>query len=77
MINKKDRYVYFLYSSKQYTDKRNIEMKRTKVYTPGKVLTKNGYKQYTEISEKSTNNYSDSVIVHKGLLSSIKYTLPS
>lgn len=73
----KDRYVYFLYSSKQYADKRAIEKRRSKEYIPGKVRTPGGFKQYTEISSKSTNNYADSIVVHKGMLSEIKYTKPN
>lgn len=70
----KDKFVYFIYSNKQYKDRKAIEEKTTKVYIPGKVKTKNGYKQYTEISTKSTNNYSDAIIVHKCMLSEAIYT---
>lgn len=70
----KDRYVYFLYSAKQYSDRRKIEAVKNKDYIPGKVKTKNGFRRYTEISNKSTNNYSDTIVVYKGMLSEIQYT---
>lgn len=73
-LAKRDRYVYFLYSDQQYADRLTIEKTRGKVYVPGKVLTKSGYKQYTEISENATNNYGDCSIVDKGYLSTFKYT---
>lgn len=65
-MNNRERYVYYLYSSKQKNDKMKIQFNTNNKYIPNKVKTKSGYKEYTEVSTSPNNNYSDTIIVAQG-----------
>lgn len=67
------RYRYFLYSKSQHNMRSEIDKKINKIFTPGKVLNKGRWVQFTEISTKPTNSFADSKIVAEGYLEDMKY----
>lgn len=71
------KYRYFLYSKAQHNLRTEIDKKIKKVFTPGKVLTKGRWVQYTEISTKPENLYADTRVVAQGYLEDMKYQMPT
>lgn len=70
---KRKKYRYFLYSKDQHKMRADIDRKINKVFSPGKVLTKGHWQDFTEISMKPTNAFADSIIVAEGYLEDMKY----
>lgn len=70
---KTKRYRYFLYSKTQHKTRIEVDKKINKVFTPGKVLTRGKWVQYTEISTKTSNSYPDTKVVAEGYLEDMKY----
>lgn len=77
-IEKKKRYVYFLYSQSQQKMCESIEKAVGRDYIPGKVVANGKMKDFTEISSTPTNNkYADAKIVTEGYIDDIRHTVPS
>lgn len=77
-IDKKRRYVYFLYSQSQHKMCSEIESKIGKDYIPGQVMARGKMRYFTEISSTPTNNkYADAKIVIEGYLDEINYKAPT
>lgn len=72
-INKNRKYVYFLYSSSQLDMRQETDYKLGKNFIPGEVLVNGSWKQYTQMSEKYKNQFSDTIIVAEGYLDTMKY----
>ncbi len=67
------RYRYFLYSKDQHRMRTAVDARLNKVFTPGKVLSKGRWVQYTEMSAKPTNSFADAKIVAEGYIEDMKY----
>lgn len=77
-IEKKRRYVYFLYSQSQQKMCEEIERSVGRYYEPGQVVANGKMKPYTEISSTSFNNkYADAKVVIEGYIDEINYKAPS
>ena len=78
MIKKEKKYRYFLYSQSMEIMRKYAEDKIGKEFILGKVLVDGQYKSFTEISMSAENvSYADSVVVAKGNLDDMDYTLPT
>lgn len=65
---------YFVFSSTQFNDKKEICKKLGKTYKPGTVLINGSYKQYTDILESPKHpKYSDTIIIASGDIQNMKY----
>ncbi len=77
-IDKKRRYVYFLYSQSQQKMCEEIEKAVGRDYVPGKVMANGKMRMFTEISSTPTNNkYADAKVITEGYIDSITYTSPT
>lgn len=77
-MKKENDFKYFLYSQAMEIMRKDAEAKVGKDFILGKVLVNGVYKPFTEISSSAENvSYADSVVVTKGNLSDINYTLPT
>lgn len=75
-MKKKDTYVYFLYSEQQKINRNNVESKLSRTFVPGKVIVNGLRKEYTEMSTRNTNPFSDVKLIAEGWKSIMKYTEP-
>lgn len=73
-LKDKDTYVYFLYSEQQYKQRKEIEAKLGRVFSPGTVVVGGRRQYYTELSKKNTNRYPDCKVVAEGWRSKMTYT---
>lgn len=65
---------YFMFSAAQMNERKQIEKKIGRNYTPGTVLVNGVYKPYTEIVDNPKNcRYSDAIIVIAGDINKITY----
>lgn len=71
---KRRKYVYFLYSTSQLDIRTNTDATLGKQFVPGEVLINGSWKQYTQISEKPANQFSDTIIIAQGYTDEMKYT---
>ena len=70
-------YKYFLYSSEQQKFMTKVQAQMGKQYRIGTVIVKGTKKSFTELSDKTSNMYSDCKIIAEGETSKMKYTLPT
>lgn len=77
-IDKKRRYVYFLYSQSQHKMCDEIEKSVGKDYIPGQVMANGKMRNFTEISSTPTNNkYADAKVIIEGYLDQMQYKSPT
>lgn len=77
-IDKKKRYVYFLYSQSQQKMCEQIEKTVGRDYIPGQVMANGKMRLFTEISSTPSNNkYADAKVITEGYIDDINYKAPS
>lgn len=73
-LKEKDVYVYFLYSETQEKERKAIEARMGKLFIPGVVVVNGQRSNFTELSRKNNNRYSDTRVVAEGWKSKMVYT---
>lgn len=67
---------YFIFSREQLDTRTNAEKLIGKKYVPGDVIVQGKKHAFTEISDKPETRYKDGIVVAKGILDDMRYTLP-
>lgn len=73
-LKTEDKYVYFLYSEQQEKKRTELETRLHRVFVPGTVIVNGRRVNFTELSYKSTNSFTDCKIVAEGWKSKMNYT---
>ena len=73
-LKSEDKYVYFLYSEQQEKKRTELEARLHRVFIPGTVIVNGRRMNFTELSYKPNNTFTDCKIIAEGWKSKMNYT---
>lgn len=73
-LKSEDKYVYFLYSEQQEKKRTELEAQLHRVFIPGTVIVNGRRMNFTELSYKPSNTFTDCKIIAEGWKSKMNYT---